>query len=144
MLLNRIVNIEGLAQMRADAGLSIIECGGVGIDEHNNDSSSSLSSESERWKAWYSSFVYGEHQETIFMKQPDGFNGSGEVCRLNRSLYSHKQAGSCWNNRIEKFLERKIYRNYITQVYTTCRIKQCQKRISCESILNEKQKNPGL
>ncbi|GFT42874.1 retrovirus-related Pol polyprotein from transposon TNT 1-94 [Trichonephila clavipes] len=33
-------------------------------------------------------FLYGDLEETIFMKQPEGFkDGSGRVCKLKRSLY---------------------------------------------------------
>lgn len=43
-------------------------------------------------------FLNGKLQETIFMKQPDGFeDGSNRVCKLNRSLYGLKQAPRCWN-----------------------------------------------
>ena len=40
------------------------------------------------------------------MKQPVGFDdGSGKVCRLQRSLYGLKQAPRCWNKRFTDVLE---------------------------------------
>jgi len=56
-------------------------------------------------------FLYGELDETIFMKQPDGYDdGTGRVCKLRRSLYGLKQAPRCWNRRIGKFLEKLHFR----------------------------------
>jgi len=56
-------------------------------------------------------FLYGELDETIFMKQPDGYDdGTGKVCKLRRSLYELKQAPRCWNRRIGKFLEKLHFR----------------------------------
>lgn len=52
-------------------------------------------------------FLYGELQEEVFMKQPEGFNdGSGKVCKLNKSLYGLKQAPRCWNKRFVSFIEK--------------------------------------
>lgn len=51
-------------------------------------------------------FLYGELDETIYMKQPEGFDdGSGKVWKLTRSLYGLKQSPRCWNKRIGRFLE---------------------------------------
>lgn len=50
-------------------------------------------------------FLYGHLEETIFMKQPDGFDdGTGRVCKLKKSLYGLKQAPRCWNRRFGKYL----------------------------------------
>lgn len=50
-------------------------------------------------------FLYGELEETIYMKQPEGYNDdSGKVCLLKKSLYGLKQAPRCWNRRMENFL----------------------------------------
>lgn len=51
-------------------------------------------------------FLYGELQEEVFMKQPEGYeDGTGKVCKLNRSLYGLKQAPRCWNKRFVDFLK---------------------------------------
>ncbi len=51
-------------------------------------------------------FLYGELQEEIFMRQPDGYDDSTErVCKLNRSLYGLKQSPRCWNRRFKAFME---------------------------------------
>uniref|UniRef100_A0A5S6Q7L0 Integrase catalytic domain-containing protein n=1 Tax=Trichuris muris TaxID=70415 RepID=A0A5S6Q7L0_TRIMR len=50
-------------------------------------------------------FLYGSLEEEIYMKQPEGFDdGSGRVCKLQRSLYGLKQAPRCWNNRFKEFI----------------------------------------
>lgn len=50
-------------------------------------------------------FLYGELEEDIFMKQPDGFeDGTDRVCKLKRSLYGLKQAPRCWNKRFGRYL----------------------------------------
>ncbi|GFU40105.1 retrovirus-related Pol polyprotein from transposon TNT 1-94 [Trichonephila clavipes] len=50
-------------------------------------------------------FLYGDLEETIFMKQPEGFKaGSGRVCKLKRSLYGLKQSPRCWNKCFGQFL----------------------------------------
>ena len=50
-------------------------------------------------------FLNGELQETIYMKQPDGFVKKGEeelVCLLHRSIYGLKQSARCWNFELDK------------------------------------------
>lgn len=50
-------------------------------------------------------FLYGNLEEELYMKQPEGFNDdSGRVCRLLRSLYGLKQAPRCWHKRFKDFL----------------------------------------
>lgn len=52
-----------------------------------------------------SAFLYGELDEEIYMKQPEGFtDGTNKVCRLQRSLYGLKQAPRCWNKRFCDYL----------------------------------------
>jgi len=44
-------------------------------------------------------FLHGKLEEIIYMKQPLGYeDGTGRVCRLNRSIYGLKPASRCWNN----------------------------------------------
>lgn len=45
-------------------------------------------------------FLYGELEEVVYMKQPQGFVVEGKekkVCLLRRSIYGLKQAGRVWN-----------------------------------------------
>lgn len=51
-------------------------------------------------------FLYGDIEENILMKQPEGFDdGTGRVCKLNRSLYGLKQSSRCWNKCFTDFLK---------------------------------------
>ncbi|CAI7842305.1 unnamed protein product [Closterium sp. NIES-54] len=51
-------------------------------------------------------FLYGEVDEEIYMKQPEGYDdGSGHVCRLNKAIYGLKQALRCWYARLVEALE---------------------------------------
>lgn len=53
-----------------------------------------------------SAFLYGELQEEIYMKQPDGHDdGTGRVCKLLKSIYGLKQAPRCWNEKFREFLQ---------------------------------------
>lgn len=73
-------------------------------------------------------FLNGKLKETIYMKQPQGFEVEGKkdfVCLLNRSLYGLKQAPKSWNdelndalikmdfkrNRADPCLYRKVHKN---------------------------------
>lgn len=51
-------------------------------------------------------FLNGELKETIFMKQPPGFEEgeSNLVCLLKKSLYGLKQAAKTWNDAMHKLL----------------------------------------
>lgn len=50
-------------------------------------------------------FLNGIIEEEIYMSQPEGFNdGSGRVCKLQKSLYGLKQSPRCWNQRFKQVL----------------------------------------
>ncbi|UYV81528.1 hypothetical protein LAZ67_20001451, partial [Cordylochernes scorpioides] len=52
-------------------------------------------------------YLYGELEETVYMRQPDGFMQNGEenkVCKLEKSLYGLPQSGKCWNKKINEIL----------------------------------------
>jgi len=50
-------------------------------------------------------FLYGDVDEDIYMKQPEGFSDNTDrVCKLKQSLYGLKQAPRCWNKRFEMYL----------------------------------------
>lgn len=52
-----------------------------------------------------SAFLNGDINEEIYMHQPIGFEDkTNRVCRLNRSLYSLKQALRCWNQKFDQFM----------------------------------------
>ena len=49
-------------------------------------------------------YLNGSLEETIYMKQPEGFIQQGQepmVCKLNRSIYGLKQASRSWNIRFD-------------------------------------------
>ncbi|KAK9873685.1 hypothetical protein WA026_023685 [Henosepilachna vigintioctopunctata] len=52
-------------------------------------------------------FLNGELNETIFMKQPEGFQVSKDInkfCKLNKAIYGLKQASRAWNMKVNKVL----------------------------------------
>ena len=52
-------------------------------------------------------FLYGEFDEIIYIEQPKGYeDGTDRVCKLNRSLYSLKQASRCWNHHFTEILKK--------------------------------------
>lgn len=52
-------------------------------------------------------FLNGVLEENVFMSQPVGYDdGSGRVCKLNKSLYGLKQASRCWNKRFTEFISK--------------------------------------
>lgn len=53
-------------------------------------------------------FLYGDLQEAVYMKQPNGFehqNQPNTVCKLKKSLYGLKQSPKCWNKKFVEFLK---------------------------------------
>lgn len=54
-----------------------------------------------------SAFLYGDPNETILMRQPEGYAEKGKedyVCQLNKYLYGLKQSSQQWNNIFNKFM----------------------------------------
>lgn len=50
-------------------------------------------------------FLNGEIEESIYMKQPNGFHdGTNRVCKLLKSLYGLRQSSRCWNKKFKIFL----------------------------------------
>ena len=51
-------------------------------------------------------FLHGQLDETIYMKQPEGFEqGEEKVCLLQKSIYGLKQAPRCWNATLTQALK---------------------------------------
>eukprot|EP00253_Pinus_taeda_P033986 PITA_33986 len=52
-------------------------------------------------------FLHGDIEEEIYMKQPEGFAVKGKkelVCKLNKSLYGLKQSLRMWYQKFDKFI----------------------------------------
>lgn len=52
-------------------------------------------------------FLYGDLDETILMRQPEGYAEKGKenyVCKLNGSSYGQKQSHQHWNRRFNRFM----------------------------------------
>ena len=55
-------------------------------------------------------FLHGTLDNEIFVEQPTGYDdGSGRVCRLNKSLYGLKQSPRVWYQTLQQFLATKGY-----------------------------------
>lgn len=52
----------------------------------------------------HTAFLNGNLSETVFMRQPPGFERGSQVCKLNKSLYGLKQAPRSWNERFNEFI----------------------------------------
>jgi hypothetical protein len=55
-------------------------------------------------------YLNGVLQETIYMKQPEGCeDGTGQICRLVKTLYGLKQSGREWNQQLDEKLRKHGY-----------------------------------
>jgi hypothetical protein len=55
-----------------------------------------------------SAFLHGELEEEVWMRFPKEVateHRAGKIARLRKSLYGLKQAGKCWNDRLDKWLK---------------------------------------
>ncbi|UYV83386.1 hypothetical protein LAZ67_23000842 [Cordylochernes scorpioides] len=53
-------------------------------------------------------FLYGDLQDQIYIKQPEGFNnGTDLVWKLKKYLYGLKQSPTCWNQKIVNFMKER-------------------------------------
>ena len=55
----------------------------------------------------FSAFTYGELDEVIYMKQPEGYHQGGPnvVCKLHKLLYGLKQSARQWNKKLHSVLD---------------------------------------
>jgi hypothetical protein len=54
-----------------------------------------------------SAFLNGEHEEEVYIEQPEGFQLSENenyVCKLKKALYGLKQDPRAWYSRLDKYL----------------------------------------
>ena len=51
-------------------------------------------------------FLYGNIQENLYMKMPEGYDVDGKICKLKKALYGLKQAPAMWNQRLKEFLKK--------------------------------------
>ncbi|WVZ25126.1 hypothetical protein V8G54_003670 [Vigna mungo] len=65
-------------------------------------------------------FLHDDLEETIYMKQPDGFAVGDRVCLLQKSLYGLKQSPRQWYRKFDDFLIKLNFKqcNYDDCVYT--------------------------
>lgn len=58
-------------------------------------------------------YLYGYLEESVFMRQPPGFEAAGKennVCQLQRSIYGLRQSARCWNKRLDDVLLKNGFR----------------------------------
>ena len=51
-------------------------------------------------------FLYGEIQEEIYMRLPEGYEEQDKICKLKKALYGLKQAPKTWNKRFTNTLKK--------------------------------------
>ena len=52
-------------------------------------------------------FLHGDLEEEIYMKQPEGFVVKGKkelVCKLNKSLYGLKKSHRMWYQKLDTYI----------------------------------------
>ena len=52
-------------------------------------------------------FLYGELEEPVFMKIPQGYKEEGKICKLKKALYGLRHAPFKWNHCLTRFLKEK-------------------------------------
>lgn len=60
-------------------------------------------------------FLYGELDETIFMKLPKGFEKEKKICKLKKSLYGLKQSPMNWNKKFTIFMQNNGFEEIKTE-----------------------------
>ena len=63
-----------------------------------------------RYPPGSTAFLYGDLEEEIYMKQPEGFVVKGKkelVCKLKKSLYGLKQSPKMWYQKFDTYIDRK-------------------------------------
>ena len=53
-------------------------------------------------------FLYGELEEPVFMKIPEGYKEESKICKLKKALFGLRQASLKWNQLPTSFLKEKI------------------------------------
>jgi hypothetical protein len=72
-----------------------------------------------------SAFLYGELEEDIFMRLPDGCGeDSFKIAKLNKALYGLKQSNRAWNAKITKVLKKYGFVN-LTSIDACLFVKVC-------------------
>jgi len=63
-------------------------------------------------------FLHSDHEETIYMQQPEGFvEDKSKVCLLKKSLYGLKQSPRLWYRRFDEFL---LKIGFVRSGYDSC------------------------
>ncbi|TYJ97931.1 gag/pol protein [Cucumis melo var. makuwa] len=65
-------------------------------------------------------YLNDNHEESIFMSQPEGFITQGQeqkVCKLNRSIYGLKQASRSWNIRFDTAIKSNSFDQNVDEPY---------------------------
>ena len=70
-----------------------------------------------------SSFLHGDLEEEIYMRQAEGYIEDSSVCKPMKSLYGLKQAPRAWYSKMDAFLMSHKLRDKILTAMSTCKRK---------------------
>jgi hypothetical protein len=77
-------------------------------------------------------FLYGDHEEKIYMEIPEGYENNGKICLLKKTSYELRQAPSRWNKKLTIFLKEEslnqlktdqcIFKNNTNSLFTAIHV----------------------
>ncbi|GBM13453.1 Retrovirus-related Pol polyprotein from transposon TNT 1-94 [Araneus ventricosus] len=77
-------------------------------------------------------FLNGDLHEVVYMSQPQGYDdGTGKVCKLNKSLYGLKQAPRQWFHKFQQFMNKVKFKQSTSDPCIFIRKEKGRKIIIC-------------
>ncbi|GBN64331.1 Retrovirus-related Pol polyprotein from transposon TNT 1-94 [Araneus ventricosus] len=78
----------------------------------------------------------GDLDEVVYMSQPQGYDdGTGKMCKLNKSLYGLKQAPRQWFHNFQQFMNKMKFKQYTSDPWIFIRKEKCRKSFAYMSMI---------